>query len=149
MGKAGAVPCHLIDFHNIDSAKVLYDKVEALGKHVTTMPLSAQSTNVRPASTPVTSTPTVSARQRDTIVFARSTTPVTVTRTAKSLTTAHAMMSATNTPPVNQVNTASDTLVNAKKDTPDQNACQMIHAKLTTVVVTSMPSVLHDSSVTM
>merc|ERR1712242_370773 len=32
--KAGAVPCHLIDFHNIDSAKDLYDKVEALVKHV-------------------------------------------------------------------------------------------------------------------
>merc|ERR1711933_187337 len=108
-----------------------------------------QSTNVRPASTPVTSTPTVTTRQRDTIVFARSTTPVTDTRTAKSLTTAHAMMSATNTPSASQVNTASDTLVNAKKDTPDQNACQMIHAKLTTVGATSMLSVLRDSSVTM
>lgn len=32
--KAGAVPCHLIDFHNIATAEDLYNRVDALVKHV-------------------------------------------------------------------------------------------------------------------
>merc|ERR1711892_1533028 len=71
---------------------------------------------------------------------------VTVTRVARSLTTAPATTSATSMPTASLASTVSATHANAELATPAPSVCQTTHARLKMVVATTMPCALRGLS---